>query len=93
MIDNKHHYFECRCDSYEHTFRVSTDKVEGDAFFDVTLNRWLPWYKRVWYALLFVFNRDTGNWYPYDAVWLSNEDVNRLIEVLSSANDKVSLDK
>lgn len=69
---NDYNYFECICDSVEHTLRISAllneDKKfypnEEEIYFELFLNDWLPLYKKVWRALKYIFGYHCkyGHW-------------------------------
>lgn len=80
MLDGTH-YLECACDSDEHTLRFTLDKDDGEIFTSVYLNQWLPWYKRVWRALRYVFGYRCkyGHW---DCTIINREGARKLRAIL-----------
>lgn len=76
--ERKVELFNCGCNTPEHIFYVSKYKDEPEFFFEVQLNNWLPWYKRIYYAIRYVFGGDCG----WDETILEPEDTKRLIKFL-----------
>lgn len=54
MLDGSY-YLECACSSVEHTLRFVLDKDDDEIYVEMHLNPCLPWYKRVWQAVRYVF--------------------------------------
>ena len=52
--------FECACYLPNHMFYVSKYDDEDEFYFHVQLNNWLPWYKRIYYAVKYIFGGDCG---------------------------------
>lgn len=80
MLDGTH-YLECACDSDEHTLRFTLDKDDGEIFTSVYLNHWLPWHKRVWLAVRYVFGYRCkyGHW---DCTIINREGAKKLRAIL-----------
>lgn len=73
-------YFTC-CGSPEHILRVQKGfDDDWNICMDIQLSHLLPWYKRVWVGLKFMFG-STDNQY-WDSVMLNTDDVKRLKELL-----------
>jgi hypothetical protein len=51
----EHHHFECQCSTFDHLFRMSLDPDDGTVVLTARLNHFLPWYRRVWTAVRYVF--------------------------------------
>lgn len=79
-------YFDCQCSEFGHTVRFVYDddsyEGTGELWLETRLVNWLPWYKRVWAALRYVFKvgREDGE---YDTTLLKVQDYDRLRELLS----------
>lgn len=78
MLESKHETFYCECENPEHMFRIKAG-ADGKAYhaleFSVHLNHYLPWYKRVWLALKYVFRVGDDH---FDTVMLDVRDVRHL---------------
>lgn len=89
FTDLKHEYFECQCSDFNHVFRFVVDENSGEAWLEVQLSTWLPWYKRAWLALRYLFGKTPGYHGHYDVTLLREEDFARLCTLLDrSANAK-----
>ena len=85
------YYFDCRCWSHEHTlrFNMDVDEVDQTLFTSIFLNDWDRWYKRVWYALKYVFGFKCayGHW---DCWSLDQHDVKKLRGMLDDFDAECS---
>ena len=55
----KTHYIECDCGGFGHLARISYFEDDKEyAYLNMQLNHYLPWYKRMWYAINYVFGRE-----------------------------------
>lgn len=91
-MEHDYFYFECQCSDYEHVFRFALDPKDGEVWLDVNLNHCLPWYKRVWIALRYVFKK-TEAYGHYDITMLRDDDYKRLHDLLDrSSSIKQQLD-
>lgn len=75
---------ECQCSSFQHSVRFSIDD-EGEIYICTNLNTWLPWYKRLWQAIVYVFNPGSSKYGHYDEVILHMNDYNKIIEMLDKS--------
>lgn len=73
----EHRYFDCQCSDFNHVFRFVLDEKDGEVWLEVNLNKYLPWYKRVWEAVRFVFGWEKAYGH-YDIVMLREEDYTQL---------------
>lgn len=78
------HYFECQCSDFNHIFRFGLDEVDGEMWLEVNINPYLPWYKRVWEAVRYVFGRRAAYGH-YDVTMLCEKDCIRLGTLLDRA--------
>lgn len=78
------HHFDCACSDFGHTIRFNLDPKDGELYLDVHLYNWLPWYKRVWAAVQYVFKRHRPYGH-YDCTLLKIEDFARLHSLLDRA--------
>lgn len=66
--DWQYHYVECDCRDDAHLFKLvyvpGDNYGVGNVCLSVQMNQYLPWYKRVWQALRYVFGAESrfGHW-------------------------------
>ena len=77
--DIKREHFYCDCCSIEHQVVFSAwDWDDDDSMYvHVSLNKSLPWYRRVYEAVRYVFNLDECSWH-FDDVVLDRNDAARM---------------
>lgn len=84
MLDGSH-YFECRCDSIEHTLRFVVDNDPDDPciYVEVNLNDWRGFWKRLWVGIKYIFGYKCkyGHW---DITELKNEDIIKLKDICNT---------
>ncbi len=80
-------YIECECHSFHHVGRfIWHEKEEGldwdvdELYFDFALISYLPWYKRIWAAIRYIFKVDDCN---YDCLIMDKEKVKELRDFLN----------
>jgi len=81
------HYFDCECESVEHTIRFVCDEYEPDdkeLFVEVQLMQHRSFVKRLWVALRYVFGYQCkyGHW---DTTTFKQEDLVKLQELAERA--------
>ncbi len=54
MLDGTE-YFECDCNSPEHTLVFTLDREDNEIYTSVFLNQYRPWWHRIWIATKYVF--------------------------------------
>lgn len=56
MLDGSY-FFECQCESDEHTLRFTLDKEypEPEIYVSIFLDQYHTWYERVWVAIKYIF--------------------------------------
>lgn len=74
-------FLDCQCSDFDHVIRFTLDPQDGDVWLETHLSYWLPWYKRVWAAVKYVFKRQHGYGH-YDCTMLREEDYDRLRDLL-----------
>lgn len=79
------HYFDCQCSDFNHVFRFVFDEKDGDMWLEVQLNHWLPWHKRVWQAIRYLFAKRQAYGH-FDTTMLREEDVARLQALLTRSS-------
>jgi hypothetical protein len=76
--------FECQCFTPEHMVRVHVlDWADDgpDFYIEVTADCHLPWHKRIWPAIKYLFGCPSLKWHD---VMLSGDNVRRLDELIDS---------
>jgi len=68
-------YIQCECHMPNHSFLLSLDKEDASLSLSVQLNHFLPWYKRIWVAVQYIFGRKPGVYYDWDSVILKDEGI------------------
>lgn len=79
-------YFECVCGIPEHTLRFTSVAEpifddDGEFYVETFLNQYLPWYKRLYVAIKYVFGRPPVS--AYDCTILTQDEANKLATLLS----------
>lgn len=87
-------YIECECSSLEHTMRLNWDNEssEEDAvWFDIYLNQYRPWYKRIWPAIQYVFGHKS-KFGDFDVTCIEKVQAQEIVKFLKTAfpDDKVA---
>lgn len=54
--------FHCECYDSKHHFHVIHDLEENEISIEIRPSHYLPWYRRIWMAIKFIFKRD-DQWY------------------------------
>lgn len=94
MLDGEE-YFTCCCSDFDHTLRFVLDLDEDSEhpwptiYTEIQINHYLPWYKRIWLGIKFIFGVDVRH--PYNC-WEINEksdDPQRMIEMLEKLKEKM----
>ena len=80
MIKRKSELFVCACSIPQHIFYATKYEDEPEFYFYTRLNNWLPWYRRIYHAIKYVFGGDC----EWDEVILEEHDAQRLIEFLKN---------
>lgn len=80
-----HAHFDCRCENFLHSIRFSYDPEYGELQVETHLGNWLPWYKRVWLAIKYVFKRTHPVHLQYDCCLIHPADYPRLRALLDEA--------
>ena len=80
-MDDQREFFECQCHGMDHTIRFMFFAWKSDDQPEVYITSYMKvhdrWYKRVWTALKYVFQRKVVNGYFSDT-FMRHEDVSRL---------------
>lgn len=78
-------YLECSCHTPEHLLKIYVDQwdlLEPSLVILSQLNHLMPWYKRVWYGLKYIFN-SKGVYGHWEETLLSPEDGDKLVNFLN----------
>jgi len=79
-------WFDCACNSYDHAIRFSLYYWnEGpELTVEAVFPQYLPWYKRCWVALKYIFKRNSAGISVYDTWIMKKEDAERLQSLLQA---------
>jgi len=84
MLDGTKH-FDCSCGSPQHTLRFVLDFWSDDhlptIYTDLQMAHYLPWYKRTWVAIKYIFGYDTVD--HYGSWELDAADADKMIAMLT----------
>lgn len=78
-------HIDCECSSFDHTIRFCLDQETGDLWLHTRLTTFLPWYKRIWRAIGYVFRPGRSSQGHYDETYISHADFDRLRALLMLA--------
>ncbi len=78
------HRFECTCLTFDHNVRFEVDNEIGTISISVPLNHWLPWWKRIWLAIKYVFGK-TQRYGHYDTIQLNPNDYEKIKTILDQS--------
>jgi len=84
----KTEYFDCCCSAPDHTLRFMYDTTEFNEgaelptiYTEVMMSHYLPWHKRIWVAIKYLFGMDTPDHF---GCWeLDSKDTDRMIDMLT----------
>lgn len=83
----ENHYFNCQCTDFNHIFRFVYDPKDNDMWLEVHLYNWMPWYKRVWAAIRFIFKMEPAYGH-YDTTIIRPEDIKNLQNLIDRYNNE-----
>lgn len=86
MIDGSY-YYECRCDSEEHTIKFVYNEEDEEFYVSLYLDQYHNIFKRIWIAIRYLFKYKCryGDWESWT---MKEEDADRLIKMLSKLKEK-----
>lgn len=88
MLDGTY-FFECACGMTEHVLKFTLDIEDREIYTSVFLEARLPWYRRLWSALKYVFGYKCE--YGHFGTWImEEEDVGRFKEMLTKFEGDLS---
>ena len=73
-----------------HVIRFNVDPHDGTIYVDVHLTNVVPWFKRVWLALKYVFGCKPPAYGHYDSTLLEPKDYDRIRDVLNLSEDFIN---
>ena len=79
-------YCDCQCSDLNHTIRFNLDE-DGEIYMETRLFMCVPWWKRVWLAIGYVFGSPTRRFGHYDCTLLREEDYERLMKMFVQSSD------
>lgn len=82
----ENYYFDCQCSDFNHIFRFVLDFNDGEMWLEVHLNKFLPWYQRVWKAIKYIFNKEDGYGH-YDVTIIKPEQLPKLKGIAEIAEE------
>lgn len=85
MLDGSY-YIECTCEDLEHVTRLTVDKDEKCIFVEYFLAPYLPWYKRIWVSLKYIFTHKCGDLLYADLIW-RQDSIEKIKTVFSALED------
>lgn len=78
-------HFDCECSSYDHSIRFCVDQQDGSCWLSTRLNTYLPWWKRLWRASIYVVRPQHGSFGHYDETLLDHKDFEKIRELFAKA--------
>jgi len=82
-MKNDIQYFECSCYSPEHLLKIEVEDCEllgENMYVYVQLNNRVPFFKRIWYAIKYIFKSDSCC--RWEETILTKQDIVRLQETI-----------
>jgi hypothetical protein len=79
------HRFECQCYSFHHTIRMMLSNEDGTVYLDVGLTNYLPWYKRIWVGIKYIFGKNVIDHQYHDSTHLQLEDYEKIRNLLDKS--------
>jgi hypothetical protein len=87
------YYIECECTSFDHLVRLNwfedhnvttIQDIDGWVYLEVKLSHYIPWYKRIWGAVKYVFGKDE---LTYCDTMISVNEAKRVVASLNEFTD------
>ena len=78
-------HFDCECSSFDHSVRFCVDQESGDVWLNTRLNTYLPWWRRLWRASVYVVRPRYGVNGHYDETLIDHQDFGKIRELLAKA--------
>ena len=80
-------YFECQCESSEHTLRFVYDPDENELWTEIQLIQYKNIFQRMWTAIRYILKLQV-KWGHWDCWLLKNEDCEKLKKLLNKVIEK-----
>ena len=80
-------HIDCECSSFDHSVRLVLDPDTGDLWLNMRLNTWLPWYRRLWRAIVYVVRPHGGRYGHYDEMFVNHADFDAIRQLLDKAEE------
>jgi len=77
---NKKALLTCQCSSGNHIITFNYDSEDNEVYCNVYLDHYKPWYKRLWYAIKYIFGWQS-NYGAYSEIILKPEDADALNDI------------
>ena len=81
-------YLECDCGAPECVLRVVLDRetfpCKPEIYLGAQLNPYLPFYRRVWYGLIYIFTGKPQHTNSWVSTILSEDSINKLSKIIVS---------
>jgi hypothetical protein len=81
MNNLQYTYLPCECASSEHAIVFVLDKENKELWLEIHLNTYLPWWKRVWSAIKYIFGYKS-EYGHFDCWMMRPDDANKIIELM-----------
>lgn len=85
-------YLDCACMNFVHSLRFHYDPEYGELQAEMHLGNWHPWYRRVWYALKYIFKATAPTHLQYDCTLIKPEDYPKLKALVEKAEQNHAKD-
>ena len=84
-------YLECQCHSPEHSVKFILDNEEGEIYVYTQLTP-LPWYKRIWHGIRYMFNK-SSTWGHWEETILKEEEISQLLNIFTEYKQQKEKEK
>ena len=81
-------FIPCGCGNVTHHLIGVLDEDSNDVWLYINLNQVNPWYKRIWYAIKYVFKK-TNRFGMYDELILNEDNVIQLQKIVDHINREI----
>lgn len=78
-------HLDCSCQNFIHSIRFYYDTEWRELQVETHLGNWLPWYKRIWLALKYVFKVTHPKHLQYDCALIHPKDYGKLKALIERA--------
>jgi hypothetical protein len=81
-------FIPCGCGNVTHHLIGVLDEDSNDVWLYINVNQVNPWYKRIWYAIKYVFKK-TNRFGMYDELILNENNVVQLQKIVDHINREI----